>query len=300
MTEHIRIGDIRPRIQYVGNGAVKAFAFPFPVFAASDLAVYLDDAAQADGFTVAGVGQSGGGCVSFVAAPAAGTVVTLSRAVPIARTTDFQEGGVFRANVINEELDRLVCMVQQLSEDISRTLKRPPTSTSEASLDLPEPMPGRGLKFAPDGALTLTSCDPDAAQIAAASDAALAAAARSAAEVARDQVFALYDSFDDRYLGVHGTDPSADHDGNPLFGGALYFNEVEGAMKVYDGAAWVAAYVSGSGFLLGSNALAELASRAATARANIGAAAAADLAATQAQLLRTQRASRLFLNSFNR
>jgi hypothetical protein len=47
-----------------------------------------------------------------------------------------------------------------------------------------------------------------------------------------------YDQFDDRYLGDKSSDPTVDNDGNPLLTGALYFNTVVGAMKVYDGSAW--------------------------------------------------------------
>lgn len=34
-----------------------------------------------------------------------------------------------------------------------------------------------------------------------------------------------------------------------MVGGALYFNSVAGIMKLYTGSAWVAAYVSGAGFV---------------------------------------------------
>ena len=76
-----------------------------------------------------------------------------------------------------------------------------------------------------------------------------AAAAQTAAESARDATLAAYDSFDDRYLGAKTSDPTLDNDGNALVAGALYFNSVDGVMKLYTGSAWVAAYVSGAGFL---------------------------------------------------
>jgi hypothetical protein len=76
-----------------------------------------------------------------------------------------------------------------------------------------------------------------------------AAAAQTAAESARDATLAAYDNFDDRYLGSKTSDPSVDNDGNALVAGALYFNSTDGIMKLYTGSAWVAAYVSGSGFL---------------------------------------------------
>jgi hypothetical protein len=69
--------------------------------------------------------------------------------------------------------------------------------------------------------------------------------AQTAAEAARDQTLAVYDSFDDRYLGSKTSDPTVDNDGNPLVAGALYFNSMSGIMKLYTGSAWVAAYVQG-------------------------------------------------------
>ena len=75
--------------------------------------------------------------------------------------------------------------------------------------------------------------------------------AQTAAETARDQTLAAYDSFDDRYLGTKASDPTLDNDGNALVAGALYFNSTSGAMKLYTGAAWVAAYVSGAASSIG-------------------------------------------------
>ncbi len=80
-------------------------------------------------------------------------------------------------------------------------------------------------------------------------NAAAAIAAKVAAESARDSTLASFDSFDDRYLGPKTDDPLVDNDGNALVAGALYFNSSAGAMKVYTGSGWVAAYVSGTDFL---------------------------------------------------
>lgn len=96
-----------------------------------------------------------------------------------------------------------------------------------------------------------------------------AASAQTAAEAARDQTLAAFDSFDDRYLGTKTSDPTVDNDGNALVAGALYFNSVSGTMKVYTGSIWVAAYVSGADFLAKANNLSDLPS-ASTARTNLG------------------------------
>ena len=96
-----------------------------------------------------------------------------------------------------------------------------------------------------------------------------AGAAQIAAEQARDQTLAAFDSFDDRYLGAKASNPTTDNDGNPLVPGALYYNTVAPEMRVWEGSMWVAAYASLSGALLKANNLSDLQS-AATARTNLG------------------------------
>ena len=96
-----------------------------------------------------------------------------------------------------------------------------------------------------------------------------AATAQTAAEAARDATLTAYDNFDDRYLGAKTSDPSVDNDGNALVAGTLYFNSVSQVMRLYTGSAWVAAYVSGAGYLASANNLSDVAN-AATARTNLG------------------------------
>ena len=77
-----------------------------------------------------------------------------------------------------------------------------------------------------------------ASATAAATSATSAAASATAAATSATSAAASYDQFDDRYLGSKTSDPTLDNDGGALITGALYFNSVTGAMKVYDGAAW--------------------------------------------------------------
>ena len=94
---------------------------------------------------------------------------------------------------------------------------------------------------------------------------------------------ASYDSFDDRYLGSKSSAPSVDNDGNALLTGALYFNTVDNAMKVYNGSAWLDAYASLSGALIATNNLADL-TNTGTARTNLGVAIGTNVQAYDAQL----------------
>ncbi len=137
MADHIQIGDVSPRIQYVANGAQAQFTYPFPIFAAADMEVYLDAAKQGTGFTVVGAGASAGGSVTFAAAPASGVVVTLRRQIAIKRTSDFQESGEFRARAINDELDYQTAALQQVSDDVARSVRLSPTDAA-ADLTLPD------------------------------------------------------------------------------------------------------------------------------------------------------------------
>ena len=91
MSEHVKIPDVVPIVRYVANGTQTIFTYPFPIFASEDLAIFLDGAKQASGFTINGAGDTNGGDVTFDTAPAADTIITLARDLPIERITDFLE-----------------------------------------------------------------------------------------------------------------------------------------------------------------------------------------------------------------
>jgi hypothetical protein len=54
----------------------------------------------------------------------------------------------------------------------------------------------------------------------------------------RAAVSALYDTFDDRYLGNKTEDPTLDNDGNALLTGAVYFNTSVNHTRYYNGSTW--------------------------------------------------------------
>ncbi|MDB5413763.1 MAG: hydrolase [Rubritepida sp.] len=135
MSEHIRIGDIEPRVHYVADGAQTAFTYPFPIFEAGDIALLRDGIPAGFGYTIEGAGKSGGGTLRFATAPASGTDITILRRLTIARVTDFQSNGVLRAATLNDELDRQVASLQEVRDDVSGALR----------LDLSEPPSGAVL-----------------------------------------------------------------------------------------------------------------------------------------------------------
>lgn len=123
MPEHIKMPDVVPVVRYLADGTQTAFAYPFPIFASEDLAVYLNGARQVAGFDVAGAGETAGGSVTFDTAPAEDIIVTLARELPLERMTDFLEGGNFSAQSMNNELDYLTAAMQQVGRKNSLTLK---------------------------------------------------------------------------------------------------------------------------------------------------------------------------------
>jgi hypothetical protein len=91
----------------------------------------------------------------------------------------------------------------------------------------------------------------------------------SSASTSAANAAASYDDFDDRYLGAKATAPTLDNDGDALITGALYFDTVDNAMKIWDGSVWLDAYASLSGALIADNNLSDL-NNVATARTNLG------------------------------
>jgi hypothetical protein len=114
---------------------------------------------------------------------------------------------------------------------------------------------------------------------AAATSATNASNSASAAAISETNAAASFDSFDDRYLGAKASAPTLDNDGDTLIVGALYFNTVDNAMKVWNGTVWLDAYASLSGALIATNNLSDL-TNTTTARSNLGLGTAATTAAT--------------------
>ena len=121
------------------------------------------------------------------------------------------------------------------------------------------------------------------------------ASASSAASAAASlvSVNSVFDSFDDRYLGAHPSDPTLDNDGNALLAGTVYYNTTSSTLLFYNGAAWeaptAAAATSANNAMNSQNAAATSATAAAgsaASSAGSAATAATTLSAAQVQALR--------------
>lgn len=254
-----------PQVTYLENGVTVSFPAPFYYRDPADLVV---ERIAADGTVTqlvrpaewnapAAVGD-GGGTVTLVTAGASGNRLRIRRATSRAQGDDYLTGDGFPAQTMEAGLDRGALVDQELdwllAETRARALMVPPGETIGGL-----PAAGsRGLKvlgFDAAGALSLS--DLAALVQAVAGDLletallaqAEAVAAAATATSARDATLTAYDQFDDRYLGPKAADPVVDNDGNALTAGALYYNTTAPEMRIWTGAAWVAAYVSGTGFV---------------------------------------------------
>lgn len=153
MVNHIKIHGVKPRIQYVANGNLKKYEFPFAIFKTSDVDVYLDDKLLTiSEYEVSIEPDIEGGAISFKVAPSNGTVITIARNLSIERTTDFQEGGALRANVLNDELDYQIACQQQIADSLNRSMVLPPYAVNrDVDLTLPTPSAGKAIVWNADG-----------------------------------------------------------------------------------------------------------------------------------------------------
>lgn len=106
-----------PLIDYVASGSTADFIFPFLVIEEPHLKVFVNGELTTSGYVLAGLGNPSGGTLTFLSTPVAGTRVVLARQVPLARTTDYIEGGPLRADVLDADFDNVVRMIQDIRAD---------------------------------------------------------------------------------------------------------------------------------------------------------------------------------------
>jgi len=122
---------------YAGDSSTVAFSYTFKIFDEDDIAVILRDNATATetvqtittNYTVSGVGNAGGGTITFVTAPATGKTVVLRRESAQTQTTDYTPNDPFPAEAHEDALDKLTFFVQEVQEELDRSIKLSRTNT---------------------------------------------------------------------------------------------------------------------------------------------------------------------------
>lgn len=84
---------------------------------------------------------------------------------------------------------------------------------------------------------------------AAATSATNAASSATSAAGSATSAASSYTTFNNQYLGSKTSDPSTNNTGGALVAGNLYWNSTVSEMRVYNGSAWVAAYLPAAGYM---------------------------------------------------
>ena len=117
----LTVSDTNPRVQYTATASQTVFAYGFPIFEDEDITAYQDTTllTLTTDYTVSGAGTSAGGNVTLVTGATSGDIITIYRDLAVARSSDYQTGGDLLAETLNDDLDKLVMMVQQSEFDVS-------------------------------------------------------------------------------------------------------------------------------------------------------------------------------------
>ena len=132
---------------YACNGSQVIFPFTFPISAETDLVVKVrTDATGAvttltltTNYTVtkAGANWDSGGNVTTVATYAAGKTLLVKRVTQHTQTKDYIESDDFPAESHEEGLDKLTRLVQELQEELDRSLQMPDTDAENLDMTIP-------------------------------------------------------------------------------------------------------------------------------------------------------------------
>lgn len=234
---------------FTGTGISSVYSPGFYVNSSDQVKVYVAGVLQSigDNYTVNNVGVSTG--CTVVANFPLGSAVYIERQTPITQLVDTRNNETILEDVLDAEFDKLTMIAQEITQKVDDRALLAPKGELIADIPAKAARLGKALAFDAVTGAPVAVDTPAAALAGALAAEAGALAAKVAAESARDATLTAYDQFDDRYLGPKAANPALDNDGNALVGGALYYNTVAQEMRIWTGTAWVAAYVSGTGFV---------------------------------------------------
>ncbi|MBI4804734.1 MAG: hypothetical protein HY795_05830 [Desulfovibrio sp.] len=134
------------KVLYSGTGGT-VYPYTFKIFSPTDLVVVrraVDGVENvlvlSTDYKVSGVGSDTGGSVILQGEqaetpPATGEKLLVKRVIPLTQSTDWVENDDFPAQVIENAMDRVICISQQQQEQIDRCLKVGETSSLSGTID---------------------------------------------------------------------------------------------------------------------------------------------------------------------
>ena len=132
------ISSTTVRNSYSGDSSTTTFSYTFKIFADSDIQVIIRSSTGTETtktitthYTVTGAGVSAGGTVIFTGGniPTSTQTVVLRRNIPQTQAIDYIANDPFPAESHEEGLDRATMAIQQIQEEVTRSLKLSKTNT---------------------------------------------------------------------------------------------------------------------------------------------------------------------------
>jgi len=123
---------------YNGNGSTSAFTYTFKITDEDHIQVIIRSSSGTETvktitthYTVSGVGNAGGGTVTFTAGniPVTGETVILRRDTPQTQGLDLIENDPLPANSLEDAFDKNISISQELQEEVDRSIKLSRTNT---------------------------------------------------------------------------------------------------------------------------------------------------------------------------
>ena len=123
---------------YNGNGSTTAFAYTFPINSTSEITVIERSATGTETVKTEGAGSSNysiadngsaGGTITMGTAPASGVTLLIRRNTLKTQTSDYVENDPMSSNTIESNFDKLQLQVQEVQEELNRSIKLSRTNT---------------------------------------------------------------------------------------------------------------------------------------------------------------------------
>ena len=150
---------------YSGNGSTTAFTYNFAINSTSELVVIIRSSTGTETvksitthYTVADAGAAGG-TVTMGSAPASGETLVLIRDTSLTQETDYVANDPFPAETHESALDKLQMQIQEVQEEVDRSIKisRTNTMTSTSFTNDATSRASKVLSFDSSGELAVTN-----------------------------------------------------------------------------------------------------------------------------------------------
>ena len=125
---------------YSGNGVLTVFAYTFKIATTADIEVIIRSSTGTETvksltthYTVSGAGSASGGNVTMGTPPATGETLVIRRATTQTQAVDLVENDPFTAESIEGAFDKNLSIVQELQEELDRSIKISKSNTITSS-----------------------------------------------------------------------------------------------------------------------------------------------------------------------